>query len=255
MFLYILYQKKILIEKNGDFVTINISRSDDYREEDMKYSLIFLIGCILCLAVSGCSQSGEGQIGNWIWEDLNQNGIQDEGEEGIENIPVNLLTADGTVVDRTTTGSDGIYVFRHIPAGDYRVSVDAPFEWFFSPMNMGDDDEHDSDFDPDTYITEVFHIDPGDDENTIDGGMFYYVYADDTPTPEPTPTTTPEEPTQCRCTDPGVVLEPNPCSWPDAAACSGWISLCHENGFEPDSLFDDGTQLCAFGCCVILHCP
>ncbi len=212
-----------------------------------------LIG-MLGLLVTGCAGStDQAQVGNWIWEDLNQNGIQDEGEEGIENIPVNLLTADGTLIDRTITGSDGIYVFRHIPAGDYMVSINAPLGWFFSPMDMGDDDERDSDFDPDTYITDVFHVNDSDDENTIDGGMFYSVFTENTPTPEAT--YTPEDPTQCRCTDPGVVLEPNPCSWPDATACSGWISLCHENGFEPDGLFNDGTQLCAFGCCVILHCP
>ncbi|HWQ45347.1 MAG TPA: SdrD B-like domain-containing protein [Longilinea sp.] len=215
--------------------------------------LSILIG-MLVLVISGCAGSNDqAQVGNWIWEDLNQNGIQDDGEEGIDNVQVTLLTADGTMVDRITTGADGIYVFSHVPAGDYRVSVDAPFEWFFSPMDAGNDDERDSDFDPDMYITEVFHVDPSDDENTIDAGMFYYVFTEYTPTPEAT--YTPEEPTQCRCSDPGVVLEPNPCTWDDAGLCSGWTSLCHENGVDPEGLFSDGTQLCAFGCCVVLHCP
>lgn len=223
----------------------------------MKRAFISLIGCFVCLALVSCTSnagSGSAQIGNWIWEDSNANGIQDEGEQGIDSVEMSLLSSEGAVIAQATTNEDGVYSFTGVEEGDYRLSIDAPSQWLISEIDQGGDDELDSDFDPQTGTTGEFHVAAGQSLDTLDGGLRQY-YPEPSSTPEPTPTSTPEEPAQCRCTDFGVVLEPNPCSWPDATACSGWESLCHENGFDPNALFNDGTQLCAFGCCVILHCP
>ena len=62
---------------------------------------------------------------------------------------------------------------------------------------------------------------------------------------------------ECACGDDGVTLTPGTggCDWPDATACSGWHSLADANGLNSDDPFPDGTELCAWDCCVVLNCP
>ena len=65
-----------------------------------------------------------GRIGDFIWKDLNGNGIQDGGEPGIANVPVTLETSVGVVVAATVTNSVGYYQFTGLAAGTYVVIVD-----------------------------------------------------------------------------------------------------------------------------------
>ncbi len=65
----------------------------------------------------------QGSIGDTVWVDLNGDGIQDAGEEGIEGATVTLTLPDGSTVE-TTTDADGNYLFSDLPAGDYTVAVD-----------------------------------------------------------------------------------------------------------------------------------
>ncbi|QLQ32974.1 MAG: DUF11 domain-containing protein [Candidatus Thiothrix singaporensis] len=52
------------------------------------------------------------EIGNRVWLDSNENGIQDAGEVGIPGVEVKLLAADGvTELATATTAADGTYYF------------------------------------------------------------------------------------------------------------------------------------------------
>lgn len=51
------------------------------------------------------------EIGNRVWFDLNQNGIQDPGEAPIAGVTVRLYDAAGNVVATTTTNAEGVYFF------------------------------------------------------------------------------------------------------------------------------------------------
>ncbi len=42
-------------------------------------------------------------IGDYVWDDVNRNGIQDENESGVANVEVILLDGDGNEVNRTQT--------------------------------------------------------------------------------------------------------------------------------------------------------
>ena len=56
------------------------------------------------------------------FEDLNANGVKDAGEPGIAGWPIYLLNAAGTtVVQSTTTDSNGDYTFDEIVPGSYKV--------------------------------------------------------------------------------------------------------------------------------------
>jgi hypothetical protein len=70
-------------------------------------------------------------ISNYIWEDINGDGVQDAGENGIAGILVNLLDDMGNpVLDpagnpiTATTDANGEYLFDNLPAGDYTVVID-----------------------------------------------------------------------------------------------------------------------------------
>ncbi|HOX04248.1 MAG TPA: SdrD B-like domain-containing protein, partial [Verrucomicrobiota bacterium] len=78
-------------------------------------------------------QSGAtGAIGDRLWIDANNNGIQDAGEAGLGGVSVALTTAgpdglfgtaDDVTAATTTTAADGNYIFDGLAAGAYQVIV------------------------------------------------------------------------------------------------------------------------------------
>jgi hypothetical protein len=69
-----------------------------------------------------------GTIGDAVWHDRNQNGIQDAGEPGLDGVTVRLKNAGGDLIGSTTTlvenGQHGSYQFTGLCAGAYAVEVD-----------------------------------------------------------------------------------------------------------------------------------
>ena len=56
-----------------------------------------------------------------VFHDRNDNGVQDEGEEGIEGVRITLTDADGNLVADTFTDSVGDYWFSDLLPGEYTV--------------------------------------------------------------------------------------------------------------------------------------
>ncbi|MBL0146818.1 MAG: hypothetical protein IPP48_14920 [Chitinophagaceae bacterium] len=56
---------------------------------------------------------GTGALGNFVWNDVNGNGVQDGGEAGIPNATVTLTYPDGATVT-TTTDVNGVYAFNNL---------------------------------------------------------------------------------------------------------------------------------------------
>ncbi len=52
------------------------------------------------------------EIGNYVWNDVNGNGLQDAGEEGLEGISLNLYDSECNLVGTTVTNEDGNYAFN-----------------------------------------------------------------------------------------------------------------------------------------------
>ncbi len=69
-------------------------------------------------------------LGNFVWKDLNANGIQEPGEPGIENITVSLWDATGsTKLDSTLTNIDGFYKFYGVATNTtYLIRLDNPID-------------------------------------------------------------------------------------------------------------------------------
>lgn len=93
-----------------------------------------------------------GAIGDRVWDDRNDDGLQDDDEPGVGGVPVSLTGTDdhGEAVERrTTTDDQGGYRFDELRPGDYRVRFTAPDGTHFTEEHVGDDPAVDSDAGPD----------------------------------------------------------------------------------------------------------
>ncbi len=108
-------------------------------------------------------------VGNFVWNDINGNGIQDNGEMGVAKIPVSLVDANGTVVATTTTDANGKYLFENVEAGTYTVKFDVG-NWSVTEQAVGDDRAVDSNANSEG-VTESFVVEAGVDRLDIDCGL------------------------------------------------------------------------------------
>ena len=106
-----------------------------------------------------------------VWDDSNANGLQNEGESGIQNVMVHLYQSDNLLLNTTTTNSKGCYSFMKIHTGEYYLKVVLPTGYIFSPKNVGSNDAVDSDFDA-TGKTVVFTITINESNSPWDAGMY-----------------------------------------------------------------------------------
>ncbi len=66
----------------------------------------------------------QGRIGDYVWEDLNDNNVQDSNEPGIAGVQLTLSDGLGGTLATTTTDSNGMYIFEELCPGTYFVTVD-----------------------------------------------------------------------------------------------------------------------------------
>lgn len=130
---------------------------------------------------NGCTTScaieikGPALIGDFVWLDLDFDGIQDAGEPGIKDVIVILSgAAESTPYsDTTKTNANGIYQFQVPPPGTYKVTFILPPGSGLKPttQNAGSDDAKDSDADPITLMTQFVTVKKGDVNLTLDAGF------------------------------------------------------------------------------------
>jgi protocatechuate 3,4-dioxygenase beta subunit len=116
--------------------------------------------------------STKASIGDKVWYDANNDGIQDPGETGIEEVTVNLLDAGGNVIATTKTDALGNYVFNNLVPGDYAVQFVPLPGLVITPKNAGTDITKDGNADPVTGKTAVVTLKAGDKNMTVDAGMY-----------------------------------------------------------------------------------
>jgi len=110
-------------------------------------------------------------IGDYVWYDMNEDGIQDMDEVGVEGVPVQLMDCEGNVLATTATDANGYYLFDGLQPGMYNVHFDIPDGWMLSPQDQGSDDAIDSDADMNgfTVCTELV---AGETDLTWDAGIY-----------------------------------------------------------------------------------
>ncbi len=112
-------------------------------------------------------------LGNRIWEDTNADGIQDTGElNTTQSITVTLYDTNHREANRTTTISNGDYLFTNVRPGNYQVEFSLPSGYKISYENSGSDDLIDSDVNPTTKITQSFDLVSNQNDLSRDMGIY-----------------------------------------------------------------------------------
>ncbi len=117
-------------------------------------------------------------LGDYVWEDTDNDGIQDSGEPGINYVIAQLYKSDGTFLRETATindadGNPGYYRFTELPAGSYYVKFALPTGYTFTAQGAGTttSDTGDSDANATTGITDVITLTADQQDWNWDAGL------------------------------------------------------------------------------------
>ncbi len=111
-------------------------------------------------------------IGNYVWEDMDGDGLQTTGEPGLPNVTVQLYQSNGTLVATTATDDDGLYGFSGLRPGNYYLHFTLPSGYVFTPANQGNDDTLDSDANTGTGQTATTMLTSGENDTSWDAGLY-----------------------------------------------------------------------------------
>ena len=133
--------------------------------------------------VDDCSDQNA-TISDFVWHDVDMDGIQDPGEPGISGATVELYAFDpingNTPVATTATDGSGLYSFDNLDPGRYLVVFLDPGDPYTdrTKQNIGTDDSIDSDAHGTVVSTNAHYgmansvlLQNGESNNTVDGGF------------------------------------------------------------------------------------
>ncbi|NBB23463.1 DUF11 domain-containing protein, partial [Runella sp. CRIBMP] len=138
------------------------------------------------VTVDAALYSPKGSLGDFVWKDTNNNGIQDEttpNAGGVAGVQVELYKVGTTAaIAKDTTDATGKYLFTNLDAGQYYIKILAaslPAGCTISTMKDvttgGGTEANDSDVDPTTGQSGNYEIDPLDptkkDIVTVDAAL------------------------------------------------------------------------------------
>jgi hypothetical protein len=118
-------------------------------------------------------------MGDRVWNDLDGNGVQDNGERGLPGVVVEVFQsfdsevgdADDVSLGQTATNSNGEYVLGNLAGGrDYYLVFRAPVGCTFTTADAGTDDAVDSDANS-KGVTAMFTPAAGDVGADLDAGL------------------------------------------------------------------------------------
>ncbi len=121
-------------------------------------------------------------LGNRVWFDRDQDGIQEPGEPGVGGICINLMDSDTNKVIQTTTTDSNGYFGYNLTAGEEILLEFEPGDYKFTRANFGVEDL-DSDVDPITNRTGKLRIQA--DYLHLDAGVYLPTQSGETPTLPP----------------------------------------------------------------------
>ena len=112
-------------------------------------------------------------LGDYVWHDVNENGVQDADEEPVSDVIVRLVNpATGVTIASAVTDDNGYYAFTGLAPGEYAVSFVLPSGYTFTSADAGADDGLDSDANVSTGRTQAVTLAAGEHNPTLDAGIY-----------------------------------------------------------------------------------
>ena len=109
-------------------------------------------------------------VGTFAFLDENDDGLRDNGDPGVANVSVQLLSGN-TVVATTTTNSQGDYSFNGLAPGSYSVKFSSPNGSSFTSELVGSNPAINSDVNPSNGVSPTFTLTSGQNLTTVDAGI------------------------------------------------------------------------------------
>ncbi len=147
---------------------------------------------IILAELPGVVPPPRADIGDFVFDDLDADGIQDVGEPGIAGVDVRLIqSTDGVIgngddvdVRQVFTDAQGGYRFTEVEAGQYYIQVSLPSGRTFTLANQGTDTT-DSDVvpsagDPAKGVSAIFSFDGSSDDLMRDAGLTSRLFVNST---------------------------------------------------------------------------
>ena len=110
--------------------------------DSIRYKRVFVVSKenkeIKNFGVEALCNTCDAKIGDFVWNDLDKDGYQDDNEPGIAGVKVYAIK-DGKVVKTTTTDSSGYYHFCKLCKGNYKFKFELPKGWKFTKYTKGFD--------------------------------------------------------------------------------------------------------------------
>ena len=121
-----------------------------------------------------CLTMAQAGLGNFVFHDLNGDGIQDFGEPGIPDVKVSIFNDNGVLLDVQFTDFMGQYLFDGLNPGHYYLQFAAPEGFSATEANEGNNDNNDSDVDNSNGFgtTSLVWLDAGELDLSWDAGFY-----------------------------------------------------------------------------------
>ena len=156
---------------------LEVKMYSNYTRNTLTCALIIFV--FLILAVTS-NTSGAASVGDFVWQDTNGNGMQDQGEPGIGGVTLNLLNRSGQFLSETITNEFGEYKFDGLVAGTYIVTIHATKSIFNGPLygmvpspRDAGDDRYDSDiYTKGWWNTPGFKVEENEYVDNVDFGFY-----------------------------------------------------------------------------------
>ncbi|MFZ1452251.1 MAG: SdrD B-like domain-containing protein, partial [Ferruginibacter sp.] len=175
------YQVRFVLPGGYTFVTANVG-TDDFKNSDADATGLTKLYRISAgqrnlsvdAGVTQNSPAGTARLGDMVWFDADNDGIQDAGEPGIAGVTVTLFNSGGTAIGTTSTDAYGYYQFINLAAGSYSVgfsNLPAGYSFTSSTGTTPADATTNSDANPATGRTANFALLAAQSLQGLDAGL------------------------------------------------------------------------------------
>jgi hypothetical protein len=131
--------------------------------------------------INGCANTADVNVnaglcvslGDRVWYDVNVDGLQEAGENGVQGVTVRLYNSVGAVIATTVTDVNGNYLFDNIYPGYYSLGFTTlPSSYTLTTFtNTSKLNALNSDANPGTGRTTSFILINGEDQRNLDAGI------------------------------------------------------------------------------------